>query len=59
MAFQIYYHIIWPNYGSPSEVIASIKESISNYPEATKKILVFDKYRAISSQDNEGRRQAR
>ena len=43
MVSQLFYHIICPNGGSPSELIASIEEHLSNYPEATKKIVVFDK----------------
>ena len=41
--------ISWPQGGSPSDRISSIKERINNYPDATKKILVFGKYHDISS----------
>ena len=58
MASHIFYHVIGPHGGSQSELIASIKEHLSNYLEATKKILVFDKYRAISSKDHERMRRA-
>ena len=35
--------------GSPSDLIASIEERFNNYPDATKKILVYAKYQDISS----------
>ena len=55
---QLFYHIIWPHGGSPSELIASIEERLSKYPEATKKIVVFDKYHDISAKDHERMRRA-
>ena len=55
---QLFYHIIWPHGGSPSELIASIEELLSKYSEATKKIVVFDKYHDISAKDHERMRRA-
>ena len=59
MASQLFYCIIWPHFSSPSELIASNKEHLSNYPEASKKIVVFDKYQDISVKDQDMMRQAR
>ena len=42
MASQLFYPIIWPHVSSPSELIASNEEHLSNYPEASKKCVVFD-----------------
>ena len=50
MASQPYYGIIWPHVSSPSELIASNEEHISNNnPEASKKFVVFEKYQEISA----------
>ena len=43
---------------SPFELIASKEEHLSNYPEASKKIVVFDKYQDISAKDHGRMRQA-
>ena len=53
MASQLFYRIIWPHVNSPSELIASIEEHISNYPEAPKKSVVFNKYQDISAKDHD------
>ena len=58
MASQLFYHIIWPHVSSPSELIASNEEHLSNYPEASKKSVVFDKYQDISGKDHDRMRQA-
>ena len=44
MASQLFYRIIWPHVSSPSELIASNKEHLSNYPEISEKIVLFYKY---------------
>ena len=36
-------NISWPLDDSLSDLVASIDEHFNNYPDATKKILVFDK----------------
>ena len=43
---------------SPFKLIASKDERLSNYPEASKKIVVFDKYQDISAKDQSRMRQA-
>ena len=58
MASQLFYIIIWPHVSSPSELIASNGEHLSNYPEASEKIVVFDKYQDISAKDHDRMRQA-
>ena len=58
MTSQLFYHIIWPHDSSPSELIASNKEHLSNYPEASKKSVVFDKYKDTSAKDHDNMRQA-
>ena len=58
MASQLFYIIIWPHVSSPSELIASNEEHLSNYPEASEKIVVFDKYQDISAKDHDRMRQA-
>ena len=59
MASRLFYRIIWPHVSSPSELIASNEEHLSNYLEASKKIVVFDKYQNISVKDHDRLRQAR
>ena len=44
-------HISWPHEGSPSDLVAFIEQYLNNYPDATKKSLVFDKYKDISAKD--------
>ena len=58
MAPQLFYRIIRPFVSSPSELIASNEEHLSNYPEASKMIVVFDKYQDISAKDHDMLRQA-
>ena len=54
MVSQLLYHIVRPDGSSPTELIASIKERLSNYPNATKKNVVFAtcKYQDISARDH-------
>ena len=58
MASQLFYRIIWPHVSSPSERMASNEEHLSNYSEASKKIVVFEKYLEISAKDQDRMRQA-
>ena len=44
MASQLFYRIIRPHVNSPSDLITSIEEHISHYPEASKKVVAFNKY---------------
>ena len=53
MASQLFYCIIWPHVSSPSELIASDEEHLSNYPEVSKKIVFFDKNQYISVKDHD------
>ena len=55
---QLFYHIVWPHGGIPSDLIASIKGCLSRYPNNADKIIVFDKYQGISAKDHERKRQA-
>jgi hypothetical protein len=55
---QLFYRIVWPHGGSPSDLIASIHGRLSHYPDGTEKIIVFDKYEDISAKDHERIRQA-
>ena len=48
--------MIWPHAGSPSDLVASIKDCLSHYPDATKKSVVFDKYQDISAKGCKGMR---
>ena len=41
MASQLFYRISWPHVSSPSELIESNKEHLSNYSESSKKIVVL------------------
>ncbi len=50
---QLFYHIVWPHGGSPSDLIASIKSHLRRYSSDTDKIVVFDKYHDISAKDHE------
>ena len=58
MASQPFHRIIWPHVSSSSELIASNYEHLSNYPEASKKIVAFNKYQDISTKDHDRMRQA-
>ena len=42
-----------PHVSNPSELIASNEGHLSNYPEASKKIVVFDKYQDICAKDHD------
>ena len=53
MASQLFCRIIWPHDRSSSELIASNEEHLSNYPETSKKIIVFDKYQYISAKGHD------
>ena len=53
MASQLFCHIIYPHDRSTSEHMASNEEHLSNYPETSKKIFVFDKYQDISAKDHD------
>ena len=56
---QLFYHIVWPHGGSPSDLIASIQGRLSHYPDGTEKVVVFDKYKyIISAKDREIMRRA-
>ena len=55
---QLFYHMVWPHGGSPSDLIASIEERLNNYRDASKKIVVFDKYLDVSAKDHERMRRA-
>jgi len=55
---QLFYHIVWPHGGSPSDLIASIQTQLSRYPCDSKKVVVFDKYRDVSAKDHERMRRA-
>ena len=55
---QLFCHIVWPHGGTPLDLIASIQARLSKYPDDTKKIVVFDKYKDISAKDHERMRRA-
>ncbi|XP_014676492.1 PREDICTED: uncharacterized protein LOC106816405 [Priapulus caudatus] len=55
---QLFYHIMWPHGGSPSDLIASIQCRLSRYPDGIAKIIVFDKYQDVSAKDHERMRRA-
>lgn len=54
---QLFYHIVWPHGGSPSDLIASITARLNHYPGA-EKVVVFDKYKDVSAKDHERIRRA-
>ena len=58
IASKLFYRIIWLHVSSPSEVIASNEEHLSNFPEASKKFDIFDKYQDISAKDHDRMRKA-
>ena len=49
---QLFYHTVWPHGGNLSDLIACIQSKISHYPDATEKIIVYDKYNGISAKDH-------
>ena len=53
MASQLFYCIIWPHVSSPSELIALCEEHLTNYPETSKKIVVFGRCKDISAKDHD------
>ena len=55
---QLFYHMVWPHGGSPSNLIASIQSYLGRYPNDTDKIVVFDKYNTLSAKDHERMRHA-
>ena len=55
---QLFYRNICPHGGSPSELVPSTEERLSQYPEATKKSAVFDTYQSISTKDHKRMRRA-
>ena len=55
---QLFYHIVWPFGGKPSDLVESIKERLTHYPNESKKVIVFDKYENISAKDHERKRRA-
>ena len=55
---QLFYHTVWPHGGNLSNLIACIQSKISRYPDATEKIIVFDKYNDTSAKDHERMRRA-
>ena len=55
--FYIIY-ISWPHGGNTSDPVAFIEERLNNYPDATYKILLFDKYKYISAKGHERMRRA-
>lgn len=50
---QLFYHIVWPHGGCPSDLITSIESRLQHYAEGTEKIIVFDKYQGVSAKDHE------
>ena len=50
---QLFYHMVWPHGGSPSDLIASIQSHLKRYSNDIDKIIVFDKYHDISAKDHE------
>ena len=55
---QLFYHMVWPHGGSPSDLIASIQSHLKRYSNDIDKIIVFDKYHDISAKDHERMRRA-
>ena len=50
---QLFYHIVWPYGGNPSDLIASIRVRLSRYPDGAEKVILFDKYQDVSAKDHE------
>ncbi|KAK3098071.1 hypothetical protein FSP39_015885 [Pinctada imbricata] len=55
---QLFYRIVWPFGGKPSDLVDSIKERLNHYPNESKKVIVFDKYENVSAKDHERKRRA-
>ena len=49
---HLFYHILWPQDGSSSDMIASFKGRLSNYRDGTERIIVFDKHENVSAKDH-------
>ena len=58
MASQLFHRISWSHVISLFELIASNEEHLSNYFEASKKSVFFDKYQDIPAKDQDRVRQA-
>ena len=50
---QLFYHMVWPNGGSPADLISSIQARLDRYADSVEKILVLDKYKTLSAKDHE------
>ncbi|KAH3825899.1 hypothetical protein DPMN_127784 [Dreissena polymorpha] len=50
---QLFYHMVWPNGGSPADLISSIQARLDRYAHSVEMTLVFDKYKALSAKDHE------
>lgn len=55
---QLFYHMVWPYGGTPSDLISSIHDRLRIYRETTKTVVVFDKYQDTSAKDHERMRRA-
>jgi len=55
---RLFYHIVWPHGGVPSDLILAIQDRMNQYPEQTEKVVVFDKYHDVSAKDHERMRRA-
>ena len=50
---QLCYHIVRPFGGKLSDLVESIKERLNQYPNESRKIIVFGIYENISAKDQE------
>lgn len=50
---QIFYRIVWPHGDSPSYLITATQGRMRNYPDTSKKIIVFNKYQDGSAKAHE------
>ena len=55
---QLFYHIVWPHGGSPTDLMGSIQGRLSQYLDDTEIVIVFDKYHDVSAKDHERLRQS-
>ncbi len=55
---QLFYHMVWPNGGSPADLISSIQARLDRYADSVEKILGFDKYKTLSAKDHERMRRS-
>ncbi len=44
---QLFYHIVWPHGGGPTDLIASIQGRSGHYKDGTETIIVFDNYQDV------------